>query len=78
VDYTFKHGKYMALNGGFADGGGTYLNGVKRQDWQKNWRIGITFSTPVFNVHQSVILMFNTGGNTFRTKLYSCNNCVSI
>ena len=61
VDYTFKHGKYLALNGGFADGGGTYLSGVERPDQQSNWRIGATFSTPVFNVHQSVKLMVNTG-----------------
>lgn len=61
VDYTFKHGKYIALNGGFADGGGTYLNDVERPDQQNNWRTGITFSTPVFNVHQSVKLMVNTG-----------------
>ncbi len=61
VDYTFKHGKYLALNGGFADGGGTYLNDIERPDQQSNWRIGTTFSTPVFDVHQSIKLMFNTG-----------------
>jgi Putative MetA-pathway of phenol degradation len=61
MDYTFKHGKYIALNGGFADGGETYLNGTARNDEEQNWRIGVTFSTPVFNAHQSVKLMFNTG-----------------
>ena len=61
VDYTFKHGKYVALNGGFASGGETILNGMDRFDDQENWRIGTTFSTPVFNRHQSVKFMINTG-----------------
>ena len=61
MDYTFKHGKYAALNGGYASGGETSLNAVQRFDDQKNWRIGATFSTPVFNKHQSVKCMINTG-----------------
>jgi hypothetical protein len=61
VDYTFKHGRYIALNGGFTDGGQTSLDGIERNDEQANWRLGATFSTPIFNVHQSIKLMFNTG-----------------
>jgi hypothetical protein len=61
ADYTFKHGRYLALNGGFASGGETSMNGILRNDELQNWRIGITFSTPVFNTHQSIKLMFNTG-----------------
>ena len=61
MDYTFKHGKYVALNGGFASGGETSLNAVQRFDDQENWRIGGTFSTPIFNKHQSVKFMINTG-----------------
>jgi hypothetical protein len=61
VDYTFKKGKYIALNGGFSLGGSTSLNDMQRNDDQENWRIGITFSTPVFNIHQSIKLMINTG-----------------
>lgn len=61
MDYTFKHGKYIALNGGFASGGETTINAVERFDDQENWRIGVTFSTPIFDKHQSVKLMFNTG-----------------
>jgi hypothetical protein len=64
MDYTFKHGRYMALNGGFADGGGTSLNGVNRPDEQNNWRIGVTFASPVFDVHQSIKFMINTGLET--------------
>jgi hypothetical protein len=61
LDYTFKHGKYLALNGGFTSGGETSVNSVAKFDDQENWRIGATFSTPVFNKHQSVKFMFNTG-----------------
>jgi hypothetical protein len=61
MDYTFKHGKYVAINGGFASGGETSLNAVQRFDDQENWRIGATFSTPVFNKHQSIKFMINTG-----------------
>jgi Putative MetA-pathway of phenol degradation len=61
VDYTFKHGKYLALNGGYADGGETSLNGMEQHDEDQNWRIGATFSSPVFNKHQSVKIMVNTG-----------------
>lgn len=61
VDYTFKHGKYVALNGGFSTGGETSLNGLARFDEQANWRIGGTFSTPVFDKHQSIRFLINTG-----------------
>jgi hypothetical protein len=61
MDYTFKHGKYVALNAGFASGGETSLNGVERFDDQDNWRIGGTFSTPIFDRHQSVKFLLNTG-----------------
>jgi hypothetical protein len=61
VDYTFQHGKYLALNGGYADGGETSLNGFEQHDEQQNWRGGITFSSPIFNRHQSVKIMVNTG-----------------
>jgi hypothetical protein len=61
IDYTFKHGKYLALNGGFASGGETSVNGIYQDDAQENWRLGATYSMPVFNKHQSVKAMINTG-----------------
>jgi hypothetical protein len=61
VDYTFKHGKYLALNGGYADGGESSLNGMEQHDEEQNWRLGATFSSPVFNRHQSIKVMVNTG-----------------
>jgi hypothetical protein len=61
LDYTFKHGKYFALNGGFDDGGQTSINGVAQENAEENWRIGGTFSSPIFNMHQSIKAMINTG-----------------
>jgi hypothetical protein len=61
VDYTFKYGKYLALNGGYADGGETSLNGMEQNDEEQNWRLGATFSSPIFNKHQSIKVMVNTG-----------------
>jgi hypothetical protein len=61
VDYTFKHGKYLALNGGYADGGETSLNGMEQHDEEQNWRLGVTFSSPIINSHQSIKAMVNTG-----------------
>ena len=64
IDYTFQHGKYVALNGGLARGGETSLNGMEQNDDDRNWRLGATFSTPIFNNHQSVKAMINTGIET--------------
>jgi len=61
IDYAFKHGRYIAFNAGFTEGGQTSLNEIDRNDQQTNWRLGLTFSTPVFNKHQSIKLLLNTG-----------------
>jgi hypothetical protein len=61
VDYTFQHGKYLAINGGYANGGESSLNGIEQNDQEENWRIGATFSSPIFNRHQSIKAMVNTG-----------------
>jgi|SRR5450432_3288474 len=60
VDYVFKSNIWVAINGGFADGGTTILNGMERNDEQQNWRLGTTFSIPI-NIHQSLKAMVNTG-----------------
>ena len=61
VDYTFKHGKYIAFNGGFSAGGETAIDGSEQGDEQRNWRLGVTWSMPIFNKHQSIKFMVNTG-----------------
>jgi len=60
MDYVFKSNIWIALNGGFADGGETSLNGKERNDEQQNWRIGATFSIPITK-SQSLRAMLNTG-----------------
>jgi hypothetical protein len=60
VDYIFKSKIWVALNGGFALGGQTALNGFDKNDDQQNWRLGGTFSLPI-NIHQSIKFMANTG-----------------
>ena len=46
MDYTFKHGKYIALNGGFADGGETSLNDMERHDEQRTGGSVVRFLLP--------------------------------
>lgn len=60
IDYIFKSKAWVALNGGFAVGGATILNGVERNDDQQNWRLGGTYSMPL-DIHQSLKLSVNTG-----------------
>jgi Putative MetA-pathway of phenol degradation len=61
IDYTFKKGKYLALNGGYDKGGETSLNGMELNNEEENWRLGATFSSPIFDRHQSIKAMINTG-----------------
>ncbi len=60
VDYVFKAGMWLAVNGGLARGGEGSIDGVEQDDQQRNWRLGTTFSVPL-NKHQSVKAMVNTG-----------------
>ena len=60
ADYIFKSKIWVALNGGFAIGGQTALNGLDKNDDQQNWRLGATLSLPL-NIHQSIKFMANTG-----------------
>ncbi len=63
VDYVFKSNIWVAVNGGYADGGQNTINGTEINNQEKNWRLGTTFSLPL-NKHQSVKAMFNTGVDT--------------
>lgn len=60
ISYQFPSKIWVALDGGYADGGETTLNGTLRNDFQKNWRAGGTLSIP-FDMHSSVRLMYHTG-----------------
>ena len=60
VDYIFKSNIWVALDGGYADGGQNTISGMEINNQEKNWRLGATFSLPL-NKHQSVKAMVNTG-----------------
>jgi hypothetical protein len=60
VDYIFKSNIWVAINGGFADGGETSQNGIEKNDEQQNWRLGSTLSMPL-SQRQSIKFMINTG-----------------
>ncbi|MGH7494316.1 MAG: transporter [bacterium] len=63
VSYVFKPGLWLSVNGGYADGGETLVGGSFKNDFQKNWRIGTTFSLPIGRQH-ALKALFNTGAAT--------------
>ena len=70
VAYTFKPGLWVAFDTVFFGGGRTTVNGVTRNDLQKNVRYGATFSLPVRRMH-SIKFLFSDGlytrvGSNFR------------
>ena len=60
VDYIFPSKIWIAANCGYADGGETKVNGVDRNDFQANWRSGLTISVP-FGMQNSIKLIVNSG-----------------
>jgi hypothetical protein len=47
--YNFRPGLWVAVNGAYANGGRTSVNGVENQDVQHNSRYGVTLSLPIDN-----------------------------
>jgi hypothetical protein len=69
--YAFKYGIWAALDGTYYRGGRTTIDGVRGDDLQENWRVGVTLALPV-NRHNSVKLYGGTGvltrtGTNFNT-----------
>jgi hypothetical protein len=69
--YTFRPGLWLAFDAVFFGGGRTEVNGVERNDLQRNARYGATFSIPI-NRQQSIKVLFNDGlytriGSRFRS-----------
>ena len=60
VSHLFPKKNWIALNGGYADGGQTSINGVLKNNIQKNWRLGATYSMPL-SKRSSIRGMVNTG-----------------
>ena len=63
LSYVFKPGLWLAVNGGYADGGETSVNGNFKSDFQKNWRVGATFSLP-FGRQHALKVQLHTGAAT--------------
>ena len=60
VSHIFPKKNWIAINGGYANGGQTSVNGNELNNFQKNWRIGGTYSQPL-NKHSSLRALLNTG-----------------
>ncbi|PWB73165.1 MAG: transporter [Holophagae bacterium] len=63
ISYNFKSGVWIALNGNWFTGGKTAIDGVPKDDLQKNSRVGLTVSTPLGGPH-SLKLSAQTGAYT--------------
>jgi len=63
ISYSFKPGLWLALTANYFTGGRTFIDGVEKDDLQKNSRIGLTFSLPVGR-GKSVKLAAHTGAVT--------------
>lgn len=63
VAYTFKPGLWAAFDTVFFGGGRTTVNGVTRNDLQRNVRYGATFSIPVRRMH-AIKILFSDGIRT--------------
>jgi hypothetical protein len=47
VIYGFRSGKWLSVDGTWFAGGRSSIDGVRRDDFQQNWRIGMTLAIPV-------------------------------
>jgi hypothetical protein len=78
--YTFDRGVWIGFGAIYADGGDTKLDGVQRDDRQKNWRTGVALSIPIAPRH-NIQLRVTEGitarvGADFRT--YSASYTVTF
>ncbi|HYJ38728.1 MAG TPA: transporter [Chitinophagaceae bacterium] len=60
VSHLFPKKSWVAINGGYADGGQTTINGVHQNNFQKNWRLGGTYSMPLSR-QSSIRAIVHTG-----------------
>jgi hypothetical protein len=60
VIHLFPKKNWIAVNGGYADGGQTRVNGIANNNFQKNWRLGATYSQPI-NRKSSIKAILSTG-----------------
>jgi hypothetical protein len=63
VGYSFRPDIWVAFDSTWYAGGRTDVDGVKKADFQKNSRAGLTFALPLAR-RQSLKLAYNTGATT--------------
>jgi hypothetical protein len=63
VNYNFKKGIWVAMDGTYYWGGHTTVDGMEGQDLQKNTRLGLTVAIPL-GIHQSIKISLSTGVST--------------
>lgn len=63
IGYSFRRDLWVAFDATWYAGGRTDVNGVKKADFQKNSRAGLTFALPVAK-RQSLKFAYNTGATT--------------
>lgn len=60
ISYLFPSKIWIALNSVFVNGGETKVNGIVKNDFQKNFRTGLTLSIPV-DIHNSFKANYSQG-----------------
>lgn len=63
VSYLFPSKIWIAVSGTYVNGGDTKVNGIQKNDFQKNFRTGATLSVPL-SLHSTIKAIFQTGVET--------------
>lgn len=63
ISYALPSQIWFAINGNYAVGGQSSVNGVKQDDYQRKWRLGGVVSYP-FSWQHSVKFQYHTGVST--------------
>jgi hypothetical protein len=65
VTYSFPRNIWAAVSATYYTGGRTTIEGVEKNDFQKNWRAGFTLSLPVNRYHS--VKLYGSSGVSQRT-----------
>lgn len=63
--YNFRGGRWASFDATYFTGGRTTLDGAKKQDLQRNWRLGATYAFPLSR--QNSIKLYASRGVSART-----------
>ena len=63
LSYTFARRYWIAVNGTWYSGGRSSLNGVDKEDLQRNTRLGATLAIPI-GARQSIKVAYSAGATT--------------